>query len=1001
MRRVICSLMLLTVALGMASFGHAQKTTPAIEEVTPNWIWLGDKAGDGQVVHFRKVFKTNRGRITGAKLFASCDNEMTVFINGKKVLESKNWSTPSFADVLQHVKRGQNVIAVRAKNSGSLAGLLAKLVLESSESKPLVISTNASWKAREKPAEDWKTLKFKDKAWSDSTVIGTLGDKPWDSINAKSLAAAVQLKDPTATPIDQLKVPKGFKVELLYSVPKEEQGSWVNMAVDPKGRLIVSDQYGSLYRVTPPAVGKTAEPKIEKINVDIGESQGLLWAFDSLYVMVNTGGKFASGLYRVKDTDGDDQLDSVEKLRKLNGGGEHGPHAVLPAPDGKSLYVVAGNGTKLTDIVGSRVPQVWGEDQLLPRIYGRGFMRGVPAPGGCIYKIDPDGKNWELISMGFRNEFDIAFNRDGELFTYDADMEWDMNTPWYRPTRVCHVVSGAEFGWRNGAGKWPAYYPDSLPAAVNIGPGSPTGITFGYGAKFPTQFQDALYLCDWSYGVLYSVNLKADGASYTGEPKEFISGTPLPLTDIVVNPHDGAMYFTIGGRRTKSGLYRVTYTGTESTAPSKGDKTGSEARALRRKLESYHGHKDPEAVKAVWSSLGHKDRFIRWAARVAIEHQDPASWQKRALKEKNTQASLTSLLALARVGDKSLQPQLLKSLERLDWSSLSHQQKITLVRIHSISFSRMGEPAAATKAKLSAKFDAVYPAESRELDSELCQMMVYLQAPTAAAKSVKLLLESPTQEEQIAYAKSIRLLKTGWTHELQEDYFKWFLRAANYRGGASFDKFVQYIKDDAVKILSDADKLALKAILEAKPERKAPMFTATPRKLVKEWKMDELVPLVLNGMTGRNFDKGRKMFGAANCFACHRFDNEGGAVGPDLTGLSGRFSIRDLLESVADPSKVISDQYSAVTIVTVDGKVVTGRIINLAGDSMTVNTDMLDPSALVSIDRKLVEEIVPSKTSMMPNGLLNTLNDEEILDLMAYLLSRGNRNHKAFQKASE
>ncbi len=73
----------------------------------------------------------------------------------------------------------------------------------------------------------------------------------------------------------------------------------------------------------------------------------MLWAFDSLYVVVNTGGKFASGLYRVRDTNGDDVLDKVEQLRKLEGNGEHGPHAVVLAPDGKSLYVVAGNGTKV------------------------------------------------------------------------------------------------------------------------------------------------------------------------------------------------------------------------------------------------------------------------------------------------------------------------------------------------------------------------------------------------------------------------------------------------------------------------------------------------------------------------------------------------------------------------------------------------------------------------------------------------------------------------------
>ena len=58
-------------------------------------------------------------------------------------------------------------------------------------------------------------------------------------------------------------------------------------------------------------------------------------------------------------------------------------------------------------------------------------MRGVPAPGGWIAKVDPEGNNWELLATGFRNQFDAAFDSEGELFAYDADMEWDVNTPWY------------------------------------------------------------------------------------------------------------------------------------------------------------------------------------------------------------------------------------------------------------------------------------------------------------------------------------------------------------------------------------------------------------------------------------------------------------------------------------------------------------------------------------------------------------------------------------------
>ena len=308
-------------------------------------------------------------------------------------------------------------------------------------------------------------------------------------------------KPQTATPADTLKVADEFKVERLYSVPKDQQGSWVSMCTDPKGRLIVCDQYGGLYRVTPPAVGETGEIELEKVPAKIGDAQGLLWAFDALYVVVNSRQKQA-GLYRVTDSDGDDQLDKVELLRKIDGGGgEHGPHAVIPHPDGKRLTVVCGNQAKQVDVNSSLVPPVYGEDHLLPRLPdGRGFMKGVLAPGGCIYNVTPDGKEWELVSIGFRNEYDAAYNQDGELFTYDADMEWDANTPWYRPTRVCHVVPGSDWGWRNGTGKYPVYYPDTLPPVVNIGPGSPTGVTFGYGAKFPQKYQDAFFICDWSYG---------------------------------------------------------------------------------------------------------------------------------------------------------------------------------------------------------------------------------------------------------------------------------------------------------------------------------------------------------------------------------------------------------------------------------------------------------------------------------------------------------------------
>ena len=164
--------------------------------------------------------------------------------------------------------------------------------------------------------------------------------------------------------------------------------------------------------------------------------------------------------------------------------------------------------------------------------------------------------------------------------------------------------------------------------------------------------------------------------------------------------------------------------------------------------------------------------------------------------------------------------------------------------------------------------------------------------------------------------------------------------------------------------------------------------------------MEELLAAVQPGLTGRSFDRGREMFATANCFACHRFDNEGGAIGPDLSSLAGRFSLRDILESILEPSKVVSDQYAAVTVVTLDGRILTGRIVNARGDSFALNTNMLDPNALENVDRKQIDEQFPAKTSMMPTGLINSLNEDEILDLLAYMVSRGDRNHAMFQKHS-
>ncbi len=791
--------------------------------------------------------------------------------------------------------------------------------------------------------------------------------------------------EPVATPAEQIKILDGFQIERLYSVPIGQQGSWVSMTVDPKGRLITSDQHGKLYRVT--VHEGVQPPTVEAIPAEIGGAHGLLYAFDSLYVMVNGKG---SGLYRVRDSDGDDQLDEVQQLIAIRGAGEHGPHAIVPGPDGKSLYFCAGNHTDLVRYDTTRVPPVWSEDHLLGRMWdARGHAAGKLAPGGWIVRCDPDGQNVQLISNGYRNEYDIAFNRDGELFTFDADMEWDIGTPWYRPTRVNHVVSGSEFGWRSGTGKWPEYYPDSLPATVNIGPGSPTGVVFGTGAKFPAKYQKALFIADWSYGKLYAVHLTPRGASYRGTFEQFVAASPLPITDLAVRPQDGALYFTIGGRGTQSGLYRIRYVGEESTEPvGVTADAGAVARAVRRRLESCHGRQDPAAVDVAWPQLGSQDRFIRYAARIAIEHQPVETWQARALAEEDPQRSIEALIALARHGENAVGPQVVAALNRIEFGALSEENQLALLRAYALAFIRLGAPDETLRAKVSERLAGHYPSQSRVLNAELCQLMVYLQAPHAIDKTLALINKAATQEERIHYLLCLRSLPGEWSQDQLRRYFEAFRLTAGDRGGASFGGFLDNIRDAAKQQLSAAERNSLRDVL-ASTEIHEAQTAEEPRPFVKEWTLEELISAAEQEPVGRDFERGREMFAAATCFKCHRLRGAGGISGPDLTGVGGRFNVRNLLESIVEPSRVISDQYQATRFVLRDGREVIGRIVNLGGGNMTVNTNMLDPNEGVAVEPSQVEQMTPSELSPMPTGLLNTLRLDEILDLLAFLRSGG------------
>lgn len=832
-------------------------------------------------------------------------------------------------------------------------------------------------------------------------------------------------------PDSGITLPLGFKAEVLYEVPPAE-GSWVAMAFDPKGRLIVSDQDDKgVFRVTLPGEG------VEKIKVEslpdfpyepidwgrrkVGGALGFHYAFDSLYMTT------MKGFYRIRDTNGDDTYDEFELLKPLNYGYEHSAHSIIETADGKGLYLVSGNYTRTPGGTTSHQPPVWQDDSLLPWMPDpMGHAVTIKPPGGWICRISPDGSEWTMIASGFRNPVDLALNREGELFTFDSDLEFDIGCPWYRPTRINHVTSGAEFGWRSSSAKWPEYFADSLGAVLNVGPGSPTGISFGHHSNFPVGYQDKLFVCDWTFGTIYTVELKESGSSYTATKKEFLHGSPLNIAAMRFGP-DGAMYFVTGGRTTASRLYRISHIGEETEGEPRTLLVNQDMRTMRHSLERYHdgGTSGAEAVNAAWPHLSHDDREIRYAARIAIENQSLDLWQEKVFTEKNPRAAIYAVIALCRHADPSISGRVIDKLGEISLGDLEPEDRLALLRAYSLCFIRLGKPSDEQAAAVIAKLDPFFPAIDDTLNAELCRVLAYLNGPSVVGKTIALMkttraetvnydtemlerrkeygdeilkmMANTPNTRNIHYAYCLRRVSAGWTAEDRRYFFGWLNDSLANDGGKSFAGYIRAIRKDAIEQLSPEEVAEVAGLLGEVGTidlASLPLPTGPPG----AWTVDSAMKLFQTDLRGRDFEDGKKMFAAGRCIACHRFEGIGGYSGPDLGSVGNRFAIRDILVAICEPSESISEQYLASIVTLKDGGSLYGRLIFHNDEEIAVAPNPFDYSQIAKAAADNVDKVEYSQISMMPEGTIAAMNADELKNLIAYLISGGDKEHEAFSK---
>jgi putative membrane-bound dehydrogenase-like protein len=355
--------------------------------------------------------------------------------------------------------------------------------------------------------------------------------------------SSARAADLVAVPDFGLRIERGFAIS-EFAGNDLAPDVWC-MTLDAAGRVVVGN--GNSIRVLVDEDGDgEADDFITFAKVERGV-MGLCFDGSSLYATAD------GWLQRYEDANGDSIADGPpEKLFPL-GFGEHGGHAMRKGPDGW-WYLIGGNDTGFTTEKHATIPN--------------SPIRKSEA--GALLRFTPDGQQVEIIAHGFRNPYDFDFNADGDIFTYDSDVERDAFLPWNFPTRIYHVGYGQHHGWRLTGYKrsWPRpdYYADTIPMLSRTGRGSPTGVTTYRHFQFPPLFRDGLFFADWTFGKIFYLPLEANGASYTVDDADVflepIGTQGFAPTDLEIAP-DGSMFIAIGGRKTRGAVYRVEWTGAQ------------------------------------------------------------------------------------------------------------------------------------------------------------------------------------------------------------------------------------------------------------------------------------------------------------------------------------------------------------------------------------------------------------------------------------------------------
>jgi putative heme-binding domain-containing protein len=972
----------------LATISHANEPPVANR---PDWIWADAERHEPHTVVMRREFEVH-GAIQQADLRLAADFTRCKVQLGERVFVTLDDYGPWMdIDITDGVRSGHNLLELRCEGSLGPSAIACELVVTTIDGSRQTIRSGIDWQTR-----GWNGATD---VWNSAHSFGAVNIHEWDADRNARITPFdnyEQWRQATGNPAGAdpaaFVIRPGFEIERVHDAT-DDQGSWVSMEFDGQGRLIVAREDKGLLRMTLAPDGTTVS-NVDTVEDSLLECRGLLFQGDSLYAQANN----TKGLYRLDDRAG--RFAAPARLREFAGGVGHGRNDLALDPDGM-IFAIFGDSVELpTDNI---------IDHTSPL---REARRGEqPTEEGHVLAFQPRKNQWHLFCSGLRNPFGIDFNSDGEAFTYDADAEFDMGSPWYRPTRLVHLVPGGDYGWRGRTQSWPPYDADhadfTLPSG-DIGKGSPTAVKSGARSKFPEHYRRAMFALDWAYGRILACHLVPRGAGYVCRAETFLKGRPLNVTDLDFGP-DGHLYLITGGRKTHSTLYRVRWTGEEaekiepSAQQLARESFSRSQRELHRNLSTWANPRhEPASIDSLWKSLGSADPTLRDAARRGLEQHPVDAWSERAFQETRPSWLIPAMLAIARSEQEDLIARVLDRLLKVDVESLTGYEQSMLLetwrRCLMLPSARLAPEYQLTVARIGSWYPDRGPTDiaptgaGRSVNHQLALLVEQHAIPDLITKTLRLLENSKSQEERLHAVFVLRNCREGWSPESRRIVFETLGELdRTVIGGEGMPGFLRQIREELVATLDETEVKLLGDLIQPGNERQPTQLTIE-RPTVKPWSSSDLELLLDQDSATSDATRGEELFRVALCSHCHRVGNQGGVSGPELTSVASRFGKRDLLLSILEPSRVVDEKYRTEQIVTSDGRVLIGRIIS-GGDYRSTRlrlvTDPLRPGEVTEIDKSDVESHQASPQSPMPAGLLDTLTPAEIADLLAYLESAG------------